>query len=791
MARTARSGLPFPTLSLLVIYTTNDLSATGEENRRSPDDKDDGGRGTSGDEEVDEREQEGRKVLFLRSSEPDLTKQRRDRLLGTVMGLADFARMLGTPKASTVQSVHSNKQRMIWLEPESGYFIHATIELPRTSRHSRAASAATVNSTMSTTTVPSSQAPLEDASLLASLEQAYRSFRLQNGSFESLIQKEGNEKARERLDVFWSSFSLRWNLQNEGAGSFERVLGGLSRSPFLTTKTEPQLSPLLTQFAASNTSALPILLHGPGVLSLPLLPNSSSPSFHPRPGNTSSPPILTEEDLGALIRHLIATTPPPTALSVKVAPVPPPKPSTPIPSSAKTPRLAADSSTMSSSPSKWTSYATLGINSYLPTPALPSMPAMPTMPALPSMPAMPGLTNLPMPYIPTSFLPSSSSPSQSAPSTPNPSAKADEHSSSGLWGLRSVSWGLGLRGKKPSGSPASSIMGVEPSSTPPVPALPSPSLSPSTATTYPPPPAIPQATSSPSNDLDVTEALVNGENTNVNEVVVHDTNEDSGKSEGAENELVLVTGLADKATPEGEGPSPTEPARLSAAEDDDLGPEEGQRSPIDSETGDDSDIGSEIEEEEKAHEREVLKFWSEGGIQFEVRRYQRGTLMLALATSAIDQDSAEWLEVRSERLLEAVETIFDLAVPSKPPYPHRHIVKHGRLRSGNGWATTEEQWSGKATVEENEVTMALFECYKGLSSHPPIHETLVRTSSSQWAIGKRSDDVASPSKSTFSSSQGSMTDVYVVLPAKVGKDGSLIDASDELRKLERAYKGVV
>lgn len=117
------------------------------------------------------------------------------------------------------------------------------------------------------------------------------------------------------------------------------------------------------------------------------------------------------------------------------------------------------------------------------------------------------------------------------------------------------------------------------------------------------------------------------------------------------------------------------------------------------------------------------------------------------------------------------------------------------MRRGHGWTSAEQQWSGKATVEDNEVEAAVFDCLKGFDkcvpalqsrpttdshnqSHPPIYETFVRTSSSQWAIGRRTEDgVSGP------------TDVFVVLPPK-GKDGSLVDAGDQLRKLERVYRDV-
>lgn len=72
---------------------------------------------------------------------------RKQRLLGTVIGMAHFAtyaplsrsaysdslalqsRMLSHDAAPTVKSVHSAKQRMLWIQPEADYFIHA-VSLP-------------------------------------------------------------------------------------------------------------------------------------------------------------------------------------------------------------------------------------------------------------------------------------------------------------------------------------------------------------------------------------------------------------------------------------------------------------------------------------------------------------------------------------------------------------------------------------------------------------------------------------------------------------------------------------
>lgn len=65
-----------------------------------------------------------------------------------------------------------------------------------------------------------------------------------------------------------------------------------------------------------------------------------------------------------------------------------------------------------------------------------------------------------------------------------------------------------------------------------------------------------------------------------------------------------------------------------------------------------------------------------------------------------------------------------------------------------------------------------------LLSDPPILETFIRSSTSQWIIARRSDSTTSLSTAI------SATDIYAVLPSKVS---SLVDAGDELRKLERTY----
>lgn len=77
----AATSLPFPTLALLAIYHSITAVPSGERTERFDD--------TIVRE--DDLTIEARKVLYLHSVEP-LSTQRRARLMGTVMGMANFAR---------------------------------------------------------------------------------------------------------------------------------------------------------------------------------------------------------------------------------------------------------------------------------------------------------------------------------------------------------------------------------------------------------------------------------------------------------------------------------------------------------------------------------------------------------------------------------------------------------------------------------------------------------------------------------------------------------------------------
>lgn len=95
---------------------------------------------------LNDQEEVAAQLLYVRSPAEELTVERRGRLMGTVMGVAGFTqcvflirletradgvgvelvhRTFGVKGAAGEMAVHSSRRRMVWIEPEPGFFIHA------------------------------------------------------------------------------------------------------------------------------------------------------------------------------------------------------------------------------------------------------------------------------------------------------------------------------------------------------------------------------------------------------------------------------------------------------------------------------------------------------------------------------------------------------------------------------------------------------------------------------------------------------------------------------------------
>ncbi|SCV70503.1 BQ2448_1897 [Microbotryum intermedium] len=768
---------PFPSVSLVAIYSTRSDLPPLPPNEH----------GLHRDEDA---WREAAKVLFFSSAQTDLPPERKARLMGTVFGMADFARMFDTGTASAIQSVHSQRQHMIWLQVEPQLFVHATIELPRASRRSsaRPRSSAIDPPVRSTVDQPP---PLNDDSVRAALASAYRRYRLQHGSVTRRLYREGRNATMEKLESFWAPWLASWNIATVDSGAFKQIVQALPRSSYATVSNLAQIAPLFSQFSASCPSTVPILLHRASVLYLPPAKasteqrkNASSLDILTTSSASSDAPPLTKSDLLALVDFLCqrrveeraAVARPSSPLRTE-PPAPESQPGSlpPPPTMSYAGTKAGEASDMTN---KWASYYSLGALSAwslssIPRSTLPSIP-MPSMASLsmPSMPAFPGIL----------ITPSSGATASSEVAT----------SSSPSWsGLRNVGWGsIGLgpkRSRKRSVAIKSETASIVEAPTPPVAetissseivqADDTPPLS-WADSTAPPEPASRDATalqtSAPDLLTPAVEIRPKVDSTALAEAMdLSHPGPAVGEGDDLMNDKASTRRMAEPDNP-GEGST-------SVAD-------QHERMDLARAGGVETDV--QVEEIVQARPPPLLDLFCgpddpAEDAALEVRLFECDDLTLALASPTLKDDKeAQRLGIRASRLLEAIQTIVG-ANPSKPlPFSYRYFVQAGLLAVSKQWPTPEDSWSGKAAIEDYDVEEGLFDCVRGVVQEPMVIESCVRLASSQWIVNRRIEDVTSMT----------VMDVYAVLPANVrtGSDGSLVAASEELRRLERSFpKGLI
>ncbi|BGP25924.1 proteophosphoglycan 5 [Rhodotorula toruloides] len=588
----------------------------------------------------------------------------------------------------------------------------------------------------------------EDEILLASLQWAYAEYRLRFGTIQGVLDAEGKEGVMGKLHEFWNVWTRNWETSILGS-QVEQLLQAVPKSAILTTEAAAQLGPLLAQFAASNPSALPILMHGDTVLSLPHLSLISVDQPPTAPGRPSPPP-LSQDDLLALVHYMDRLLPPRRTLSVV--------------SNVNDATSAPSAGEDSAGSGRWSSL-TAGMSSFLaPRPFSLAMPGLPGTTALsgsrkaPNQPAtlragFAALRRTEQQEVAKRQQEVSASADGTRPAEDgNPAAAPSAKGSS--WSLRNVNWGALGFGSSENGS-------VD---CPPTPTEPDES--------------VPHAGQEPQDDRDLATDAVS---TNTTPVATDfsPSNEEASQPTTPAVELVPsvdVTELADAIgqTPTKERDQPVidvkpapEGLELRAAENEDTAEE----------------LPPRHEERVKA----VRLFCGEGDSQdtlFEARLYKRGGLRLALAILlSTDAAALAWLDGRAERLLEAVESLLEVVVPPKPLYPHRHLVKHDLLVN-----SVSPAGPAATTTADTEADCALIDSYVALHSHPRVLESVSRLSSTRWSLHRRfSTTLALDAKIGLPAID--TTDVFAILPSRGanGKDLSLIDAADELRRIERAY----
>ncbi|KAG0330747.1 Vacuolar fusion protein CCZ1 B [Podila horticola] len=145
------------------------------------------------------------------------------RNIGLAQGLVNFARIF-SPTAPC-DNVHSQKNRLVFFEPEPGYWMHLSIELGTIKR--------TIKGTDGKYKVVTEyqEQEVHDTVVSALLKQAYGMYRVAHGTMDSLVNaSEGNTRPLQRsLEEFFESWILGWNF--EKAMTLERALDGINYLP--------------------------------------------------------------------------------------------------------------------------------------------------------------------------------------------------------------------------------------------------------------------------------------------------------------------------------------------------------------------------------------------------------------------------------------------------------------------------------------------------------------------------------------------------------------------------------
>ncbi|KAF8951816.1 vacuolar fusion protein ccz1, partial [Entomortierella lignicola] len=146
------------------------------------------------------------------------------RNIGLAQGLVNFARIF-SPTAPC-ENVHSQKNRLVFLEAEPGYWLHMCIELGTIKRSIKGADG------KYRVITEYLEHEVHDTVISSLLKQAYGMYKVAHGTMESLVNaNEGNTRPLQRqLEEFFEPWVLGWG-DFEKTMTLERALDGINYLP--------------------------------------------------------------------------------------------------------------------------------------------------------------------------------------------------------------------------------------------------------------------------------------------------------------------------------------------------------------------------------------------------------------------------------------------------------------------------------------------------------------------------------------------------------------------------------
>ncbi|KAG0709245.1 hypothetical protein DFH29DRAFT_978829 [Suillus ampliporus] len=243
----------------------------------------------------DEDAEEQAQIIFYTSQERAASRDKMLRQVGLAKALVNFSEIFHP--TDSCHNVHSQSRRMIMLNPEPDFWIHAAVELAKTSRmlpskpkdkgkgkgNDKGKGKEKEQASALQPSYDYHDGSLHDYALRAHLLRGYEQFKLTHGSFTSILNSLGQEALELQLERFFTIWAWSWDLSK----SFELSDDlGLSLHPLY-----PSILPLLDTFSSQLPAGLDVLF---------LSPPHVVPSTRYRKSN--HPPALS--------RHLLSLIPP-------------------------------------------------------------------------------------------------------------------------------------------------------------------------------------------------------------------------------------------------------------------------------------------------------------------------------------------------------------------------------------------------------------------------------------------------------------------------------------------------
>ncbi|CAG8511653.1 11493_t:CDS:10 [Dentiscutata heterogama] len=125
------------------------------------------------------------------------------RQIGLAQGLINFTRAFSPAKAC--ENVHTQKNRMVFHEPEKNYWIYVSIELGCMKKLTKDKDG------KPKTVTEYLDSNLHDSGIKRMLEMGYEMYRVFNGTFESTVKTLGVKALRIKLEEFFSNWVLEWD----------------------------------------------------------------------------------------------------------------------------------------------------------------------------------------------------------------------------------------------------------------------------------------------------------------------------------------------------------------------------------------------------------------------------------------------------------------------------------------------------------------------------------------------------------------------------------------------------